>query len=221
MQNISEIEYVSESQELRSNTWTFCIYPDDSLPDNYLNIIDNWHIPVLISPVHDSDVNGNGMEKKKHIHVMIYFGKGQNKSYKQVMSYVEKLHGCPCEVVHNTVGMIRYFVHRDNPEKHQYDVQDLKAFCGFQYIEAFETLATDENQYFNFIENFCEDNKVYNYYQLTIILKDHGLINELNFLRRHSNHIRYYLIDKYQIYRRLGYISTLDEKFAEVDVDSN
>lgn len=221
MQNISEIEYVSESKELRSNCWTFCIYPDDSLPENYLSIIDQWHIPVLLSPVHDSDVNGNGMEKKKHIHVMIYFGSGKNKSYPQVMKYVEKLNGCPAEVVHNTVGMIRYFVHRDNPEKHQYKIEDLKSFCCFQYLEAFENNATDENKYFNFIEEFCEDNQIYNYYQLTLKLKDCNLINELNFLRRHSTHIRFYLTDKFQVLKRLGYIQSLDEEFLIKEVEES
>lgn len=229
MQNICVVEYESESKELRSNVWTFCIYPDDSCPPNYLQIIDNWHIPTLISPVHDADISGNGMEKKKHIHVMMFFGTRANKSYNQVMKYVEKLNGCPCEVVHNSVGMIRYFIHKDNPEKSQrskgmdrdWVVDDLKSFCGFEYLSAFENNFTDENRYFNFIEEFCEDNKIYNYYQLTLYLKQHGLINELNFLRRHSTHIRFFLTDKYQVLKRLGYISTLDEDFVKSGVEKN
>lgn len=201
MQNISEIEYISESQELRSNLWTFCIYPGDSLPSNYLNIIDNWHIPTLISPCHDKDVNGNGMEKKKHIHVMMFFGARANKSYNQVMKFVKELHGCPCEVVHNSVGMIRYFVHKDNPEKHQYSITDIKSFCNFEYLDAFETMS-DENAIYSWLEDFIEDNYVYNYYQLSILLKKNGQLNELNFLRRHSMHIRYFLTDKYQVMKR-------------------
>lgn len=213
MQNIAEIEYQSDSKDLRSNTWTFCVYPDDSLPDDYLTIINNFGIPCLLSPIHDSDVNGNGMEKKKHIHVMLYFGKGANKSYKQVMKYVEKLHGCPAEVVHNSVGMIRYFVHRDNPEKFQYKVEDLKSFFGFEYLQAFENNATDENRLFSFLEDFCEDNQIYNYYQLTLYLKNHCLVNELNFLRRHSMHMRYFLTDKYQVVKRAGYLDSFEQGF--------
>lgn len=220
MQNISEIQYVSESQELRSNTWTFCVYPDDSLPSNYLEIINGWGVATLLSPVHDSDLNGNGMEKKKHIHVMLYFGKGANKSYKQVMKFVERLHGCPCEVVHNSVGMIRYFIHRDNPEKYQYRLEDLKSFFGFQYLEAFENNATDENAYYDFLEDYCEDNMIYNYYQLTISLKRHGLKNELNFLRRHSTHIRYVLTDKYQILKRLDKLTNEDKLFCDQEVEN-
>lgn len=185
MQNISVVEYVSESQDLRSNTWTFCIYPE-SMPKDYLQIIGSWCIPILLSPVHDSDVNGNGMEKKEHIHVLMYFGKGANKSYSQVMKFVEKLHGCPCEVVHNSVGLIRYFVHKDNPEKHQYSIDDMRSFFGFEYLSAFQNNLIDEDRFFNFIEEFCEDNRIYNYYQLTLLLKRDNLLSELNFLRQHS-----------------------------------
>lgn len=217
MQNISDIEYVSESQDLRSNTWTFCIYPDCGLPCNYKEIIGSWCIPTLLSPVHDKDVNGNGMEKKKHIHVMMYFGKGANKSYLQVMKFVEKLDGCPCEVVHNSVGLIRYFVHKDNPEKHQYSVNDLQSFFGFKYKEAFDNNIADEDKMFDFLENFIEEHFCYNYYQLTTSLKKHNMINELNFLRRHSMHIRCYLTDKYQILKRLDKLTNEDKLFQEVE----
>lgn len=221
MQNISEIEYVSDSQDLRSNTWTFCIYPDRGLPSNYKEIIGSWCIPTLLSPVHDSDVNGNGMEKVKHIHVMMYFGKGANKSYSQVMKFVEKLDGCPCEVVHNSVGLIRYFVHKDNPEKVQYDIKQMQSFFGFQYMEAFNNNIADEDLLFDFIENFIDDHFVYNYYQLTKSLKEHGMINELNFLRRHSMHIRYFLTDKYQILKRMDKLDDEKIKFNISEVEKN
>lgn len=210
MQNISEIKYISESQELRSNLWSFCIYPE-SYPENYLNIIDNWHIPTLLSPLHNADMNGNGMEKKPHIHVMMHFGAKANKSYDQVMKFVNQLNGCPCEVVHNSVGMIRYFIHRDNPEKHQYNLEDIKSFCNFQYLEAFET-STDDDKIYSYIEDFIEDYQIYNYYQLVINMKDMNLQNELRFLRRHSMHIRSLLTDKYQILKRMNKISEIEQK---------
>ena len=219
MQNISVVEYESESKELRSNLWTFCIYPDDSLPDDYLQIIGSWCIPVLLSPVHDADVNGNGMEKKKHIHVMMHFGSRANKSYNQVMKFVEKLHGCPCEVVHNSVGMIRYFIHRDNPEKHQYDLDDMQSFFGFEYKSAFDS-NIDDDKIFEFLEDFCEDNTVYNYYQLTLLLKKQNLKNELFFIRRHSNHIRYFLNDKYQVLKRLGQLEQVESEFVNSGVEN-
>ena len=193
----NEIEYESESQDLRSNCWTFCIYPGDSLPENYLNIIQNWHIPTLLSPVHDSDVNGNGMEKKKHIHVFMYFGKGANKSYDQVMKFVNKLHGCPCEVVNNSVGMIRYFIHADNPEKFQYDINDLVSTSGFRYMDAFNDVST-EDQIYDAIETFIKDSEIHNYFVLINKMKEANMKTEVNFIRRHSIHVCKYLDGAYQ-----------------------
>lgn len=199
MENFSEKWYDSESKELRSNCWTFCVYPDDSLPENYLTIIDNWHVPVLLSPVHDMDKNGNGMEKKKHIHVFMYFGKGANKSFEQVKKYVMKLGGCQPEVVNNSVGMIRYFVHRDNPEKAQYKIDDLKAFAGFEFMDAF-TNNYDESLLYDFIEGFIKDNDIHNIYVLVNALKCGNLNNELNFLRKHTIYFDKYLNGLYQLH---------------------
>lgn len=192
-ENFAETFYDSESKELRSNLWTFCVYPGDSLPKDYLNIIDNLHIPCLISPVHDADKNGNGMEKKKHIHCMIYYGKGANKSFDQVSKVVKKLGGCQPEAVMNSAGLIRYFIHRDNPEKarrskgmdRDWTVEDLKGFAGFEYMDAFETQASD-NAIYEYIEQLILDERITNFASLIMHLRNSNLKTELNFIRRHS-----------------------------------
>lgn len=116
---------MSEKQQKRSNLWLCVVYPEDSLPDNYLQIISyEWHVPTLLSPVHDADLNADSTEKKKHIHIMIDFGSGQNKSYDQVLNLTKKLHGTVPVICQNRSAMIRYFIHRDNPEKAQYNIVD-------------------------------------------------------------------------------------------------
>ena len=68
------------SKPSRSNLWVCVVYPDDSLPENYRSIIDSWHLPVLLSPVHDADKNADESEKKKHMHIMTCSGRIQNQS---------------------------------------------------------------------------------------------------------------------------------------------
>lgn len=198
MENFSEKFYDSESKELRSNCWTFCVYPDDSLPDDYLNIIQNWHVPTLLSPIHDKDKNGNGMEKKKHIHVFMYFGKGANKSFNQVMKFVKKLNGCQCEVVNNAPGLIRYFVHKDNPEKAKYSINDLVSLSGFEYLEAFENNYQQELIY-DFVEDFITDNDIHNIVVLIRSLKKANLKNEVQFVRTHTIYFSKFLDGCYQL----------------------
>lgn len=184
----------------RSNIWTFLIYPDDSAPENYLSIIQSWHIPTLCSPIHDPDKDGDDEEKRKqHIHVMLYFGKGANKSYDQVKEYSSQLNGTNPFIVHSPDGMIRYFIHKDNPEKQQFEEFDLIRFCGFQVAQAFNNF-DNESQLYNSIEEFITDRSIYNFFILQQDLKHEGNIAELEFLRRRAtNYFRAVLDGRYQL----------------------
>lgn len=44
------------SKEKRSNKWAFLFYKE-SAPDNYLDILEEIHIPFVLSPWHDKDVD--------------------------------------------------------------------------------------------------------------------------------------------------------------------
>lgn len=183
--------------EKRSNTWTFVVYPDDSLPENYLSIILSWHIAALLSPVHDSDLNGDESEKKKHIHIMLYFGTGQNKSFNQVSEFTSQLNGTIPLIVHNTNALIRYFIHLDNPEKHQYSMNDLISVSGFQYHEAFENY-TSEQQLYQAIEEIINKEIIYNYAELIMYLNAHNMLYESMFVRKHTFFFNSYLNGIYQ-----------------------
>lgn len=173
----------------RTNLWAFIIYPGDSAPDNYLNIIDSWRVPCAISPLHDPDEE----EKKDHRHVMIYFGQGQKKSYDQVMSFGNQVKSGPAMRVSSRNGMLRYFIHFDNPEKqhtdredgHEWTEDDLTLLSGFQIEDAFGSFKKDE-QYYSYIERIIFDNKCVNIAELVLLLKETNCVSELRFLRRHT-----------------------------------
>ena len=44
------------AKEKRSNKWAFLIY-QEAVPENYLEILKDLHIPFVLSPWHDKDVN--------------------------------------------------------------------------------------------------------------------------------------------------------------------
>lgn len=181
----------------RSNVWTFIGYPNDSLPDNYLSIIQNWHIPCLVSPIHDKDINADDTEKKKHIHFMLYFGKGANKSYDQVLFYTKSLNATIPQIVNSVNAMVRYFVHYDNPEKFQYKKSDLICLSGFDIGDSFESYSNDEKIYER-IEELINDFQVYNFSILVQLLKSMHMNIELSFLRRHTLYFREILNGNYQ-----------------------
>lgn len=187
----------------RSNLWTYIIYPGDSAPDNYFNIIDSWHIPTLCSPVHDADINADDTEKKTHMHILMYFGAGQNKSLDQVKKFSDQLGGCRPQICHNRSGLVRYFIHKDNPEKHQYSADDLKSFAGFVYLDDLNN-SCDEDILYMWFEDLIMDKYFYNMRDLMEFLRDGNYVNEKRFLRRHTIYIKCLLDGNFQhknIYR--------------------
>lgn len=192
----------------RSNLYTFLIYPNDSAPDNYIEIIRSWHIPVLLSPVHnpDGDPFGGeeGSQRKKHIHVMMYFGSGANKSLEQVKEFTDQLNGTRPFIVTSRDGMIRYFIHLDDPDKQQYDDEGNKwnksyLIClgGFEVGNAFESFSNDE-QIYMFLENVIFDHHIYNFSDFIRFLRDTNCHAELSFVRRHCMYFKSILYGEYQ-----------------------
>lgn len=132
----------------RSNKWAFLIY-QESAPENYLDILEELHIPFVLSPWHDRDVSkSTGEFKKAHKHGALFFD--SLKSYEQVSGLLqEKLNAPPhVEVVMSPKGMFDYFTHAENPEKTLYDVNDIEAGCGFEL----ERFLLEQN-----LENFLSE----------------------------------------------------------------
>jgi len=104
----------------RSRIWTFVLYPDSAKKEWQDDLVTNqW----ICSPLHDKDKNPDGSKKKSHWHVYLSFpGK---KSFSQVSELTKKIGGTIPQPVANSIGMIRYFLHLDNPEKVQYDKKGL------------------------------------------------------------------------------------------------
>lgn len=198
----------------RTNLWTFCIYPGDSAPENFFQVIQNWHIPCLLSPTHDPEDE----DTKDHIHVMMYFGQGQKKSYEQVMEYVHQVNGSPAKRVDSRNGLTRYFIHYDDPEKQQgyqindmfvhWSEKDLICVSGFEIGDAFGSFLKDE-EFYKYIEDLIIQHKIINMADLILFLKTTNCFSELSFLRRHT-----YYFDRMLdgMYRRLKKKKSIDKE---------
>lgn len=116
----------------RTRVWALVIYPD-SAPSNWLEQIDELHTEALLSPLHDKDVNPDGEPKKAHYHLLLMFN--GVKSYEQVDEIAKALGTQHPVKVQSAKGYARYLIHLDNPEKHQYDRKDIKAFAGVDVAE--------------------------------------------------------------------------------------
>ena len=120
------------AKEQRSNKWAFLFYKE-SAPDNYFEVLEDIHVPFILSPWHDKDVNKKtGEFKKAHKHGALYFD--SLKSYSQVSELIkDRLNGpAHVEPVMSSKGMYDYFTHAENPEKTLYKVEDIESGCGFE-----------------------------------------------------------------------------------------
>ncbi|WP_017370812.1 MULTISPECIES: replication protein [Lactococcus] len=121
-----------KKKEQRSNKWAFLFY-QESAPEDYLNVLEELHVPFVLSPWHDTDVNrSTGEFKKAHKHGAFFFD--SLKSYTQVSELISnKLNGpAHVEVVMSPKGIYDYFTHAENPEKTPYNIMDIESGAGFE-----------------------------------------------------------------------------------------
>ena len=116
------------------------VYPE-SAPDNWRALIDDMHVEWIESPLHDKDVNATGESKKAHWHILLLFG--GVKSYEQVKAPTDQLNAPIPQRCHNAKSMVRYMAHKDNPEKAQYLVSDIKGHGGVDIDDFFRSSASE------------------------------------------------------------------------------
>lgn len=148
---------MSKSKDQRARTWTFVVYPE-SAPENWRDILSDYHIPWVESPLHDKDVNPDGEVKKAHWHIILFFdGK---KSFEQVQEITDALNAPIPQKTANAKGLVRYLIHMDNPEKYQYKRDDIVCHCGAEIDEYFALSASSKNAVLWEIIEFIRENQV-------------------------------------------------------------
>lgn len=146
-------------KDSRTRNWCFVVYPE-SAPADWRDRLERLAVPALISPLHDRDVNPDGVIKKSHYHVMLMH-KGK-KSFEQIKSITDSLNSPMPIPVSDSRGMARYFCHIDNPEKYQYDIDDVKSIGGVDY-RSIIGLASDKYAAIREMAHFCIENGIMEY----------------------------------------------------------
>lgn len=156
-------EKQSNNGTKRTRNFATVVYPE-SAPDNWQDILSEQFVPSFISPLHDKDINPTGEPKKPHFHVLIMFD--NVKTSEQARELFDKISGVGCEVVQSLRGYARYLCHLDNPEKFQYNIDDVKVLCGADYVGTIG-LATDKLKALDEMMDFCDEYDVVSFYVLS------------------------------------------------------
>lgn len=133
----------------RTRNFATVIYQESAL-ENWVDILTDLKIPCFISPLHDQDTwtkedekknpeHKAGTKKKAHWHVQFIFDGVKNVN--QVQEVIDQIGGVGCEVLKSLRGMARYLCHLDNPDKHRYNISDVKALGGADYAAVINTMS--------------------------------------------------------------------------------
>lgn len=116
--------------EVKGRIWA-CIGYEESLSKNWLDMLEQLHIPCYVSPLHSDD----GV--KPHYHIMFLFD-GQKKQ-SQVKDIMQSFGGVGCELVQSKTAYLRYLCHLDSDGKTKYNIADVRALNGARsYSDAIE-----------------------------------------------------------------------------------
>lgn len=162
---------------VKGRIWGSVAYPE-SLPSNWLEDLRETGLQIAISPLHDKDVNPDGVEKKSHYHIIF------NYDGPVTFEHVKKL----CDRFNMTIpikleslrGMYRYHIHLDNPEKHQYDDRDRILLNGFDVSSVNELTKTETDKKLRELHQFINDNDITEYCDLLDVLSKNDLLELYN-----------------------------------------
>lgn len=120
---------------VKKRNWAFVLYPE-SAPADWFQRLQLTGLQCAVSPLHDCDINPTGEPKKAHYHIILCYS--GPTSFNVVKQLTDSLNQPIPQALEQVRGYYRYLTHKDNPEKAQYDDNDIKTINGFNisdYVE--------------------------------------------------------------------------------------
>lgn len=163
---------------VKKRNWAFVCYPD-SLPTDWLDVLQQTGLPLCISPLHDKDLDPTGTPKKPHYHVILNY-EGPTSAAVVKALVTGKLNAPDPQPLESIRGYYRYLTHKDNPEKYQYDERDIKTINGFNISNFIELTRAETTKIKSEIQALIREQKIIEYADLLDYLLDSEMFTELD-----------------------------------------
>lgn len=164
-----------QKNDVKKRNWTFVLYPE-SAPADWLEKLKLSGLMSAISPLHDKDVNPTGEKKKAHYHVLLVYS--GPTTYNAVAKFTASLNATIPQALESVRGMYRYFAHKDNPEKYQYDENEITTVNGFNIADLVELTKSEVNEIKKQVLKLIRELNITEYADLVDILVDNELMSE-------------------------------------------
>lgn len=184
----------SSGGNVKKRNWCFLVYPD-SAPDNWRELLQKTGLQFTVSPLHDKDVNPDLTLKKSHYHVIVVYS--GPTSFNVVRSLTSRLNAPIPQPLEQIRGYYRYFSHKDNPEKAQYDEHDITTGNGFSISDFVELSKGEITHYKKSLQKLIRDADILEYSDFMDLLQDSDMDNEYEIASNNT-----YFFEKYISSRR-------------------
>ena len=181
--------------KIKGRNWAFVMYPE-SMPADWFERLQMTGLPFAISPLHDQDLNPTGEVKKPHYHVITYYDSPTTQDMVKTQ-VTDLVCGTIPIKLEGLKGMYRYHIHRDNPEKFQYEDKDRT------FINGFDIKRVDDLSYYEIkmllrqLFTLVVDHHILEYCDLIDMLRENDLYDLLDVAENHT-----ILLDRYISSRR-------------------
>ena len=157
-------------KDIKKRNWTFVLYGDSCAKD-WEEYLISTGVPFSYA-YHDKDKTEIGEPKKPHYHVVVCFD--GPTTYNTMLEYAKRV-GAANEVVQpvgSVRGIVRYFCHKDHPDKYQYSEDIIQCRNGFDPSDYFCMTVTQQKAFKRKTIQFIQDNDIEEYADLIDILMD-------------------------------------------------
>ena len=176
---------------IKKRNWGAVIYPE-SAPTDWTEILTLKGVSWARSPLHDKDVNPTGEPKKAHYHIIMSFpGPVTDKTVNDILKSLNQPIAISLESVR---GYFRYFTHKDNPEKYQYDEKEIKLFNGFDVTDVLNNF--EVYQFLKEIQLLILENDITEYSDLLDYLMEQDFMELWNVACSHTLFLNTYITSK-------------------------
>lgn len=127
---------------------------EESAKENWQDTLQDLHIPCLISPLHDRDLDAQNNLKKPHWHILFLFE--SLKTREQFKEITEKIGGVGAELVMCPKSYALYLTHENAPNKVQYSAQDIISLSGAdKYLDSIKIESINKYDVIEQIIRYC------------------------------------------------------------------
>ena len=157
------------TRNIKKRYWAMVLYPE-SAPVDWRDKLRETGIQCAVSPLHDKDINADNTPKKAHYHIILCY-EGPT-TFKNVCTLTESLNQPIPQPLEQLRGYYRYLVHKDNPEKYQYDESLITSINGFDVSNYLDLTQNQINAVLTEFTKFIDDNNITEFSDFIRVIRD-------------------------------------------------